>query len=183
AELDLSWPAAQAHGQHGHVGHAGFGGELVVTDPLTVFDPATGELLLASAGQLPPAVVHRRTVASAQVDLGRSAEFAQVESGPPLGIAGTRPVLRLVLGEGDALVAFTGGLLDCPNQALRGEQERLLATLSTMAATAPRSISQHVIDALIGGEGLEHGCAMLVVVRDSKPHHTASALVPPQPSA
>jgi len=183
ADLDLGWPAAQAHGQDGYIGHAGFGGELFVTALLTVFDPATGELLLASAGQLPPAVVHRRTVASAQVDLGRSAEFAPVESGPPLGIAGTRPVLRLVLGEGDALVAFTGGLLDCPNQALRAEQEKLLATLSTMAATAPRSISQHVIDALIGDEGLEHGCAMLVVVRDSKTHHTASALVPPQPSA
>ncbi|MDQ1482308.1 MAG: hypothetical protein QOF35_384, partial [Actinomycetota bacterium] len=33
----------------------GFGGELFVTALLGIFDPATGDLLLASAGQLPPA--------------------------------------------------------------------------------------------------------------------------------
>jgi hypothetical protein len=83
-----------------YAGHAGCAGELLVTALLAVFDPATGELLLASAGQLPPAVVRPRTAAStaasAQADPGPWAEFAQVEPGPPLGIAGSRPVLRLV---------------------------------------------------------------------------------------
>ena len=48
-----------------------------------------------------------------------------------------------------------------------------------MSATAARSISQHVVDTLIGDKGLEHDCALLVVVRDSRDHQMASVLVPP----
>jgi anti-sigma regulatory factor (Ser/Thr protein kinase) len=48
-----------------------------------------------------------------------------------------------------------------------------------MSATAARSISQHVVDTLIGGAGLQHDCALLVVVRDGRAHQMASVLVPP----
>jgi anti-sigma regulatory factor (Ser/Thr protein kinase) len=158
----------------------GFGGELFATALLGVFDPATGELLLASAGHLPPAVVRRQTKGRAPGS-GPRAQYVSLEPGPPLGISGARPVEQVVLQEGDALVGFTEGLLARQEGNLTLEQGRstLLDTLSTMPATAARSISQHVVDTLIGDGGLRHDCALLVVVRDSRPHRMASILVPP----
>src|SRR5450631_15188 len=156
----------------------GFGGELFVTALLGVFDPATGDLLLASAGHFPPAVVHPNRVDGAD-DSGTLAEYAELEPGPPLGITGTRPVRQIKLQEGDTLVAFTDGLLERHERNLAHGQSALLRTLRTMSATAARSISQHVVDSLIGDKGLEHDCALLVVVRDSRDHRMASVLVPP----
>jgi anti-sigma regulatory factor (Ser/Thr protein kinase) len=177
--LDRSWPAAQGRDQgSADAGSAGFGGELFVTALLGVFDPDTGDLMLASAGHVPPALV-RRLPAGAQADSGRLAEYARVEPGPPLGISGNRPVVRIVLEQGDALVAFTDGLLKRHGRSLAQGQSTLLQTLGTMSSTAPRSISQHVVDDLIGDEGLENDCAVLVVVRDNRVHRMASVLVPP----
>jgi anti-sigma regulatory factor (Ser/Thr protein kinase) len=156
----------------------GFGGELFVTGLLGVFDPATGDLVLASAGHPAPAVVHRWAT-SGQFEEEPGAEYATVEPGPPLGIAGTRPVAHIALAPGDALVGFTEGLLQRRGQSLIEGQSMLLETLSSMSATAARSISQHVVDTLIGDQGLEHDCALLVVIRDSNVHQMASALVPP----
>jgi anti-sigma regulatory factor (Ser/Thr protein kinase) len=180
SHLDRSWPAAQGQDQNSaEADSAGFGGELFVTALLGVFDPATGDLLLASAGHLPPAVVRRRTATDARAESGRLAEYAAVEPGPRLGIPGNRPVTQIVLQEGDALVALTNALLERHGESLNQRQTTLLRTLSTMSSTAPRSISQHVVDTLIGDKRLEHDCALLVVVRDSQVHQVASVLVPP----
>jgi anti-sigma regulatory factor (Ser/Thr protein kinase) len=179
SRLDRTWPAGKVREQGStDAGSPGFGGELFVTALLGVFDPATGDLLLASAGNFPPAVVRRRP-SGGTADSGRVAEYAQVEPGPPLGMTGNRPVLRIVLDEGDALVAFTEGLLRRHGRSMAQGQKRLLWTLGSMSSTAPRSISQRVVDDLVGNEGLEHDCAVLVVVRDSRVHQMASVLVPP----
>jgi anti-sigma regulatory factor (Ser/Thr protein kinase) len=178
-------PAGHVHDAQGddpdsaEAGSAGFGGELFVTALLGVFDPATGDLLLASAGHVPPTVVHPRTRKGRQGDPGPRAQHVELEPGPPLGIAGIRPVKRISLREGDALVAFTDGLLASHERNLAERQSALLRTLSTMSATAARSISQHVVDTLVGDGGLEHDCALLVVVRDGRDHQMASVLVPP----
>ena len=180
SHLDQSWPAVQGHDKDSAEAEGvGFGGELFVTALLGVFDRASGDLLLASAGHFPPAVVRRQSATGAQASSGRHAEYATLEPGPPLGITGTRPVMQIVLHEGDALVAFTDGLLDRHEQPLAQGQKTLLQTLSSMSATAARSISQHVVDTLVGDQGLERDCALLVVVRDSQAHQTASVLVPP----
>jgi anti-sigma regulatory factor (Ser/Thr protein kinase) len=178
--LDRTWPAAPDH-DHGsrQTNGAGFGGELLVSALLGVFDPATGDLQLASAGHYPPAVVRRRTGADPQPGSGPFADYAQVKPGPLLGITGTRPVHQIVLNDGDALVAHTGGLLQPHSQSLARGRWRLLRILNTMSATAARSISQHVVDTMVADKGLEHDCAMLVVVRDSQAHKVVSALVPP----
>jgi len=179
--LDRSWPAVQGRDKDSaEADRAGFGGELFVTALLGVFDPATGDLLLASAGHSPPAVVRRQTATGAPADPGPIAEYANVDPGPPLGISGPRPVVQIVLRQGDALVAFTKGLLERHEQGLAQGQSKLLQTLSTMSATAARSISQHVVDTLIGDKGLEHDCALLVVVHDRRAHQMASVLVPPR---
>ncbi len=156
----------------------GFGGELFATTLLGIFDPATGELLLASAGHLPPAIVHRQGSASPRHTSGLQAEYAKAEPGPPLGIPGARPVLQMILDEGDALVAVTQGLLGRHDRDLVQGRAALLQTLRTMRATAARSISQHVIDNLVGDRGLDKDCALLVVVHDSRTYQEASVLVP-----
>ena len=179
--LDRSWPAVQGHDKDStEADRAGFGGELFVTALLGVFDPATGDLLLASAGHSPPAVVRRQTETGAPDDPGPIAEYANVDPGPPLGISGPRSVVQIVLRQGDALVAFTEGLLERHEEDPALVQSRLLQTLRTMSATAARSISQHVVDALVGDKGLEHDCALLVVVHDRRDHQMASVLVPPR---
>jgi anti-sigma regulatory factor (Ser/Thr protein kinase) len=176
--LDRTWPPAPGPDQGTGSAKPGFGGELFVTTLLGVFDPATGELLLASAGHLPPAIVHRHGGANPPQAPGLLAEYAKVEPGPPLGIPGTRPVLEMVMEEGDALVAVTEGLLERHDQDVVGGRAALLQTLRTMPATAARSISQHVIDNLVGDQGLGKDCALLVVVHDSRAHQEASVLVP-----
>jgi anti-sigma regulatory factor (Ser/Thr protein kinase) len=182
--LDRTWPAAHDPdtGSADAEG-AGFGGELFVTALLGVFDPSSGGLLLASAGHLPPAVVRRGAGTGQRAGSGRGAEYVDVEPGPPLGTTGDRPVTETVLHEGDALVGFTRGLLERHEQGPAHGQAALLETLATMSSTAPRSISQHVVDSLIGDRGLEHDCALLVVVRDSEVHTLSSVLVPPHPIA
>jgi len=176
--LDQTWPPAPGQDQGTGSAKTGFGGELFVTTLLGVFDPATGDLLLASAGHPPPAIVHRHGSASPPQAAGLLAEYAKVEPGAPLGIPGTRPVLQMVLEEGDALVAVTEGLLGRHDQDVARGRAALLRTLRTMPATAARSISQHVIDNLVGDHGLGKDCALLVVVRDSQAHQEASVLVP-----
>ena len=157
----------------------GFGGELFVTALLGVFDPVSGELFLASAGHLPPAVVRRRTAAHGHPDSEPLAGYVTLQPGPPLGITGTRPVEQIVLKEGESLVGYTEGLIDPRGRDLAKGQSALLQALSEMSATTARSISQHVVDTLIGNAGLRHDCALLVVVHDSKAHQMASVLVPP----
>jgi anti-sigma regulatory factor (Ser/Thr protein kinase) len=182
--LDRNWPAAQGLDRDAAKDNTpGFGGELLVTALIGIFDPSTGELLLASAGHNPPAVVHRgmstESPTESQPDSQPSADYAGVEPGPPLGITGVRPVKTVLLGEDDALVAFTRGLLKRHEQSLVQRQAALLQALSMMSATAPRSISQYLVDTLIGDQGLEHDCAMLVVVRGKGVHQMTSVLIPP----
>jgi anti-sigma regulatory factor (Ser/Thr protein kinase) len=180
---DASWPVAQNQDRDSAgAGPGGFDGELFVTALLGIFDPATGGLALASAGHIRPALVHRQS-SHAEASSGRLAEYPQIKPGPPLGVAGTRPVTQTVLREGDALVGVTKGLLERYTRDLSQGQSRLLAALSAMSATAARAISQHVVDALIGDRGLDHDCAILVVVRDSRDHLMNSVLVPPHNSA
>jgi anti-sigma regulatory factor (Ser/Thr protein kinase) len=157
----------------------GFGGELFVTALLGVFDPATGDLQIASAGHLPPAVAHPRRTEGGQPDSRPLAEYVPLRPGPPLGIPGARLVKQILLREGDALIGYTQGLLERHERDLSEGQSTLLHVLTTMSATAARSISQHVVDTLIGNAGLQHDCALLVVVHDGCAHQMASVLVPP----
>jgi anti-sigma regulatory factor (Ser/Thr protein kinase) len=180
SHLDQSRPAVP--GQNQDSAEAGFGGELFVTALLGIFDPATGNLALASAGHIPPAVVRRQSL-GADASSERRAEYPPIEPGPPLGVTGNRPVTQIVLHVGDALVGVTTGLLERRARSLAQGQSRLLAALSAMSATAARSISQHVVDTLIGDKGLEHDCALLVVVRDHRDHQMSSVLVPPHTTA
>jgi hypothetical protein len=68
-----------------------------------VLDPVTRTLRLASAGHLPPLVVHR--------DGG--GQYVELDPGPPLGVASTPPPETEVgLPEGSLLLLYTDGLVE-----------------------------------------------------------------------
>jgi anti-sigma regulatory factor (Ser/Thr protein kinase) len=175
SHLDASGPALRGQGET-----ADFGGKLVVTALLGVFDPTTGDLALASAGHTAPAIVAGPRTSGASGMPAPVAEYAPVRPGPPLGKYGTRPIIPIALCQGDVLVAFTHGLIARREHGRTQGQSALLRILRTMSATAARSISQHIVDTLIADKGPEHDCSVLVVVRQRRAHTMISVLVPPE---
>lgn len=159
-------------------------GELFVTLLYGVLDPASGELTLASAGHYPPAVI-RSGNADREED-GRPAPLAELvslDTGPPLGIAGERPVHTVQLAVGDVLLGFTDGLLERRSRSLVDGEEALLEVLDGLVGESPRSVCQHVIEGMVSAEGFEDDCALLAVARTPVGHRRSTLVVPPVPEA
>lgn len=162
---------------------AGVGGELFVTMLYCLLDPGTGQVVLASAGHLPPVLMRSATGAETSEKTGRTVEFADLDVGPPLGLPGERPVRTSELGEGDALLAFTDGLLKFRDRSLVEGESRLLDVLAATGSYEPRTICQLALDNMVGTSELEDDCALLALVRTTARHRTASAVVPPMAAA
>ena len=179
-DLDALWPASMPLGTPRARPGMAFGGELFVTMLFGIVHPATGAVVLASAGHPPPALLHGR--------LGREdgrprARLLDLEVGPPLGIAGARPVHRLGLDVGDMLFAFTDGLLERRGEDLRRGERRLLAVLGSSPPGTPRRVAQHVMDAMVLESGQEDDCAVLAVGRSPEGHRRSAIVVPPMPES
>ncbi|CAA9313518.1 MAG: Serine phosphatase RsbU, regulator of sigma subunit [uncultured Frankineae bacterium] len=120
-----------------------------------VLDPATATLRLASAGHLPPLVVHR--------DGG--GQYVELEPGPPLGV-GTAPPSETVvhLPEGALLLLFTDGLVEGRAQPV---EEGLLALRNAVAELGELEPS-----------GVEQLCDTLLRVmgRDGRPDDDSAML-------
>jgi anti-sigma regulatory factor (Ser/Thr protein kinase) len=119
-----------------------------------VYDPATRSLRLASAGHLPLLVLHR--------DGG--GEFVEVDPGPPLGVAGPRPVeVEVQVPDGAVLVLFTDGLVEGRQQPV---EEGLLA-LRNAVGEDPGGDVEALCDTLLRAMGRDTRCdddsALLVV--------------------
>ena len=81
-----------------------------------VLDPRTRRLRIASAGHLPPLLVHP--------DGG--GEYLELEPGPPLGVAWEAPrETELVLPEGSVLLLYTDGLVEDRHQSVEEGMLRL----------------------------------------------------------
>jgi sigma-B regulation protein RsbU (phosphoserine phosphatase) len=111
-----------------------------------LIDARSGELALASAGHEPPVLLRA----------DGSAEFVDLPSGPPLGIAAGEhyPIWRGRLRNGEALVAYTDGIteaFDAEQQPFGGE--RLLASLrgssdaSTLCSALVADVHRFAADA------------------------------------
>lgn len=86
-----------------------------------VYDPATRRLVLASAGHLPPLVVHR--------DGG--GEYVELDPGPPLGVSWHRPAeVEVDVPDGAVLLLFTDGLVEGREQSV---EQGLLALRNAVA--------------------------------------------------
>jgi anti-sigma regulatory factor (Ser/Thr protein kinase) len=139
--------------------------ELFVTALVAVLDAATGRVDLASAGHPTPLLTSLRESGAPD------AVFVDVAPGPPLGIAGARPVTAITMPAGTALVAFTDGLVERRNRSISDGLEELRAVAAKTAGTDPRRLCGLLTD--------QPGCrsddvAVLVVARDDQPRRTAS---------
>lgn len=86
-----------------------------------VLDPATRRLSLASAGHLPPLVLHR--------DGG--AEYVELEPGPPLGVAAdVPPEVEVELPDEAVLLLFTDGLVEGRDESVERGMHVLRAAVS-----------------------------------------------------
>ena len=105
-----------------------------------VFDPVARTLRLASAGHLPLLVLHR--------DGG--GEFVELEPGPPLGVAGSKPVeVEVDVPDGAVLLLFTDGLVEGRHQPV---EEGLLALRNAVSAMQGLDV-ETLCDALLHAMG------------------------------
>lgn len=184
--LDDLWPASVTVGPNPDHIERGFRGELFVTMLYGLLDTTTGELMLASAGHCPPAVVPSRAAHGHSPEPGQvtGPRLVDLETGPPLGMRGTRPVHTLTLGFGELLLAFTDGLLERRTGTLADGEERLLEMLKELRCDSPLRACTLVLEAMGGAGGsFEDDCALLAVRRSRVAHLSESLFVPPLPEA
>lgn len=106
-------------------------------------DPATGGACVSSAGHLPPLVVRPS-----------GAELVKIPPDPPLGVAEVpRRQLELQLQSGDAIVAYTDGLVDERHAGLV-QGMRQLGRMSISGDSAATIVDQ-VLQAHGGGAGAD----------------------------
>jgi serine phosphatase RsbU (regulator of sigma subunit) len=118
-----------------------------------VVDTRMQELTVASAGHLPPLVLHEG-----------HPEFLRVCPGVPLGIPGPKPhALTVPFAAGSTLVAFTDGLIEQRGQPIDAGLERLAATATAAGSEAsPDDLIVHLLTSLAGRDQ-EDDIAVLAV--------------------
>jgi GAF domain-containing protein len=118
-------------------------------------EPATGALLVCSAGHLPPVVA----------DADGSARLLDVEPGRPLGVGGEQYVDTLLhLPEGAVLMLYTDGLVEERDASLTDGLDRLVRALTAPVRSADGACEQ-VLRALGRDVGTDDDTAVLAVHR------------------
>jgi serine phosphatase RsbU (regulator of sigma subunit) len=123
-----------------------------------LYNPATRQCLIASAGHPPPAIVAP----------DGSVEFADVPPGAPIGVglaAYTSTVVELA--EGSVLALYTDGLVETRDADIDQGMERLRAALSYPAESLD-DLCASVIDTLLPG-GPTHDDTALLLARTLPP--------------
>jgi PAS domain S-box-containing protein len=131
-----------------------------------VFDPATRLLRLASAGHLPPMVVHH--------DGG--GEYVEIDPGPPLGAAWQDPPeIQVQVPDGAVLLLYTDGLVEGRTQPV---EDGMLALRNAVASVAADDVDQ-LCDALLramGRDGRPDDDSALLAVSMSAPASATPAV-------
>jgi len=114
------------------------GFERIATALLARLDPATGEVVLASAGHLPP--LH--------IEAGGEARLVPIDSSPPLGVrAPTAVEHKMLLGPGDVLFFYTDGLVEEPDSLIVDRLHWLVAMIQEAAHRPLDDLCDHVLRA------------------------------------
>lgn len=126
----------------------------ITTCLYAVLDPVSRRVRIASAGHLPPLLVHAEG----------GGEYLELEPGPPLGVAWEPPAeLELVLPEGAALVLFTDGLVEDRHQPVEDGMLRLRNATGAAQGLTPDELCTALLVAA-GRDGLlDDDCALLAV--------------------
>lgn len=140
---------------------------------LALVDPDAETVRLASAAHPPPLMV----------DPDGNASFAEGPAGNPLGASlfPTYEETVLAMPAGSALVLFTDGLVERPDQSLDSGLERLRDAGLTLADD-PDEACRMLLDRMLS-DGLAHDDVGLLVTRLDAPPLTLDLMVPADPSA
>lgn len=118
------------------------GGTDFVTAASVVVDPATGTLSYATAGHPPPLVIRP----------DGTTQWLDGASSPPAGgiVVARRPVVTLDLQPGSAIVLYSDGLIERPDETLADGLQRLAAAAAVTAGagTDPALVTERLIDEL-----------------------------------
>lgn len=133
---------------------ATFSSTQLVTCAYGVFDPATRELLLASAGHLPPLLVPP----------SGDPAYLTLDPGTPLGVsagAAAFPVTRLTLEPGSLLLLFTDGLVEHRERSLDDGLRQLRA--SVRAADDLDALCDELLSRMHAGLAADDDTALVVL--------------------
>ncbi len=126
--------------------------EMMATAAYAVFDTASGEVRIASAGHLPPLIVSPD-----------GSRFLELGAAPPLGAVPygryTETVAQLRTGE--SLMLYTDGLVERPGTPLSESLDRLAAAVSP--ARGVEEICELALDALVPEPRIRDDIAIIVV--------------------
>ena len=110
-----------------------------------VLDPSTRRLRIASAGHLPPLLVHR--------DGG--GEYVELDPGPPLGVGSSAPPeTEVELPDGALLLLFTDGLVEGRNQPVETGMLALRNAVADVADLGAADVEE-LCDTLLRAMGRE----------------------------
>ena len=120
------------------------------------FDPYTGDLRYASAGHLPPLTIDGTSGAVAVHELGGA---------PPLGFAAAESIrdVKVLLGVGSTLVAYTDGLIERRTENIDIGIDRVARSLAAGRALAADELAGKVLEEVGGSPAEEDDVAVLVV--------------------
>ncbi len=139
-----------------------------------VYDSVSGEVSVATAGHLPPAVVRP----------DGSVDFLEPPVSPPLGLGNGMPVetIRTVLPEGSRLVLYTDGLLE---NRTRDHDAGLAALRDALsgAGRSPEETCAAVIDTMLPAESGDDVALLVAGLRRMNPDRVAAWDVARDPAA
>ncbi|MFE2557855.1 SpoIIE family protein phosphatase [Streptomyces sp. NPDC059352] len=152
------------------------GGEMITgaTCLCVVYDSVSGEVTVATAGHLPPAVVRP----------DGSVEYLASPVYPPLGLGAGMPVetTRTTLPEGSRLVLYTDGLLEDRSRDLDASLDAFREALSGADRT-PEETCAAVIDTMLPAGSSDDVALLVARVRRMEPDRVAEWDVPRDPAA
>ncbi|MEV6251556.1 SpoIIE family protein phosphatase [Streptomyces sp. NPDC051742] len=139
-----------------------------------VYDSVSGEVTVATAGHLPPAVVRP----------DGSVEYLAPPVSPPLGLGAGMPVetIRTTLPEGSRLVLYTDGLLEDRSRDLDASLDALQDAL-TGSDRSPEETCAAVIDTMLPAGSSDDVALLVARVRRLTPDRVAEWDVPRDPAA
>ncbi|MFE5888353.1 SpoIIE family protein phosphatase [Streptomyces sp. NPDC056462] len=139
-----------------------------------IYDPTRRRCVMARAGHLAPALVHR----------DGSVAFPELPAGPPLGLGGMPfQTAELDLDEGSQLVLYTNGLVEDRARDLDVGMELLRKTLTGHPDRPPEESCQAVLDELMPGRPKDDVALLIARTRALPPDRVADWDVPRDPAA
>ncbi|MGW1612998.1 SpoIIE family protein phosphatase [Streptomyces sp. NPDC002285] len=139
-----------------------------------IYDPTRRRCVMARAGHLAPALVHR----------DGSVAFPELPAGPPLGLGGMPfQTAELDLDEGSQLVLYTNGLVEDRARDLDVGMELLRKTLTGHPDRPPEESCQAVLDELTPGRPKDDVALLIARTRALPPDRVADWDVPRDPAA